>query len=177
MPQVYGDKIKGLKDFYNFRLMLKAKVVAYKKAIGHDPDFEQLKQVLYACMDMQSKNLASQSGLDRRGYAELVEDIDRRYRLQYEGLDFGKTAKLDDPIGLGNLHTQEGEPSAEEGHYRNACHTASPQLKGKGKGGGAWNPKVGGRLKGGGRSPKGKGQGKSKGKGTGKGKGSGKGLY
>ena len=91
--------------------MLKAKVVAYRKAIGHDPDFEQLKQVLYVCMDMQSKNLASQSGLDRKGYTELVEDIDRRYRLQYEGLDFGKTAKLDDPMGLSNLH--EGEPSAE----------------------------------------------------------------
>ena len=84
MPQVYGDKIKGLKDLYNFRLMLKGKVVAYKKAIGQDPDFERLKQILYVCMDLQSKNLASQSGLDRRGYAELCEDIDRRYRLQYE---------------------------------------------------------------------------------------------
>ena len=71
MPQVYGDKIKGLKDLYNFRLMLKAKVMAYKKAIGCDPDFEQLKQVLYVCMDMQSKNLASQSSLDRRGYGRV----------------------------------------------------------------------------------------------------------
>ena len=28
LPQVYGEKINGLKDLYNFRLMLKAKVVA-----------------------------------------------------------------------------------------------------------------------------------------------------
>ena len=61
--------------------MLKAKVVAYKKAIGHEPDHEHLKQILNVCMDMQSKNLASQSGLDRKGYADLFEDIDRRYRL------------------------------------------------------------------------------------------------
>ena len=79
MPQVYGDKIKGLKDLYNFRLMLKSKTVAYKKAIGHEPDLEQLKQVLYVCMDLQSKSLVPQSGLDRKGYAELIEDSDRRY--------------------------------------------------------------------------------------------------
>ena len=62
-----------------------------------------------------------------------------------------------------------------KGHYRNACPTANPQLKGKGKGGGGWNPKGGGWAKGGGWNPKGKG--KNKGKGKGKGKGSGKGLY
>ena len=31
MPQLYGDKIKGLKELYAFRLMLKAKAVAYNK--------------------------------------------------------------------------------------------------------------------------------------------------
>ena len=82
LPKVYGEKIKGLKDPYNFRLTLKAKVVAYKKAIGHEPDQEHLKQIFYVCMDMAPKNFASQSGLDRKGYADLCEDIDRRYRLQ-----------------------------------------------------------------------------------------------
>ena len=67
LPQVYGEKIKGFKDLYNFRLMLKAKVVAYKKAIGHEPDQEHLKQIFYACMDMASTSLASQSVLDRKG--------------------------------------------------------------------------------------------------------------
>ena len=43
MPQLYGDKIKGLKELYALRLMLKAKVVAYKKAIGNEPDHDQLK--------------------------------------------------------------------------------------------------------------------------------------
>ena len=41
MPHLYGDKIKGLKELYAFRLMLKAKVVAYKKAIGTEPDHGQ----------------------------------------------------------------------------------------------------------------------------------------
>ena len=88
MPQVYGDKIKGLKELYGFRMMLKAKAVAYKKAIGHEPGRGQLKQILYVCMDMASKNLASQSWLDRKGFVDICEDIDRRYRLQLEGLDF-----------------------------------------------------------------------------------------
>ena len=78
MPQVYGDKVKGLHELYAFRLMLKSKVVAYKKTIGHEPDLEQLKLILYVCMDMTSKNLASQSGLDCKVYADMCEDIDRR---------------------------------------------------------------------------------------------------
>ena len=47
MPQIYGDKIKGLKELYGFRMMLKAKVVAYKKAIGHELDHGHLKQILF----------------------------------------------------------------------------------------------------------------------------------
>ena len=90
MPQVYGEKVKGLKELYQFRLMMKAKVIAYKKSIGHEPDHGHLKQILYVCMDSASKVLASQSGFDRRPYLEICEDIDRRYRLQFEGLDFGK---------------------------------------------------------------------------------------
>ena len=97
MPQLYGDNIKGLKELYAFRLMPKAMVVFYKKAIGSEPDHDQLKQILYVCMDMTSKKLASQSGLDRKGYVDSCEDIDRRYRLQFEGLDFAKAAKGDNP--------------------------------------------------------------------------------
>ena len=41
MPQVYGDKVKGL-----FRTLLKSKVVAYKKATGTEPDPSLLKQIL-----------------------------------------------------------------------------------------------------------------------------------
>ena len=84
MPQLYRDKIKGLKELCEFHLMLKAKVVAYNKAIGNEPDHNQLKQIVYVCMDMTSNNLASQSGLDRNCYVDLCEDIDRRYRLQSE---------------------------------------------------------------------------------------------
>ena len=133
------EKIKGLKDLYNFRLMLKAKVVAYKKAIGHEPDQKHLKQILYVCMDMASKKFASRSGLGCKGYADLCEDMDRRYRLQYEGLDFGKTAKLDDPMGLSNLNLSEAEPGAEspaqaEPERRPIRDDLDAMGKGKGKG-------------------------------------------
>ena len=37
MLQLYGDKIKGLKELYAFCLVLKAKVVAYKKTMCHEP--------------------------------------------------------------------------------------------------------------------------------------------
>ena len=78
MPQIYGDKAKGLKPFYQFRMLLKSKVVAYKKAIGSEPDPSLLKQILWVCMDDACKQLASQSGLDHKTYAEICEDIDRR---------------------------------------------------------------------------------------------------
>ena len=57
ISQIYGDKIKGLKELYNFRMMLKAKFIACKKAIGHEPDHGHLKQILYVCMDVVSKTL------------------------------------------------------------------------------------------------------------------------
>ena len=103
LPQLYGDKIKGLKELYAFRMLLKAKVSAYKKAIGVEPDHEQLKQVLYVCMDSTSKNLASETGLDGKPYLAIGEDIDRRYRLQFGVLDFAKPQKGDDPMGLSNV--------------------------------------------------------------------------
>ena len=46
MPQVYGDKVKGLKELFQCRTLLKFKVVAYKKAIGTEPDLSLLKQIL-----------------------------------------------------------------------------------------------------------------------------------
>jgi hypothetical protein len=71
MPQVYGDKVKSLKDLYQFRVLLKSKVVAYKKAIGVEPDASILKQILWVCMDVSSKQLASHSGLDHKNYDEI----------------------------------------------------------------------------------------------------------
>ena len=118
MPQVYGEKVKGLKELYQFRLMMKAKVIAYKKAIGHEPDHSHLKQILYVCMDSASKILASQSGLDRRPYLEICEDIDRRYRLQFEGLDFGKVAKGDDPMGAQQPIRRRGAQASTAGRAR-----------------------------------------------------------
>ena len=107
MPQLYGDEIQGLKELYAFRMMLEAKAVAYKQAIGHEPDYDQPKQIMYVCMGMGSKSLASQSGLHRKGYVDICKDIDRRYRLQFEGLGFAKAAKGDDPMGVSNIFGNE----------------------------------------------------------------------
>jgi hypothetical protein len=103
MPQVYGDKVKGLKELFQFRTLLKSKVVAYKKAIGTEPDPSLLKQILWVCMDVSSKQLVSQSGLHHKSYDEICEDIDIRLCLQYDGLDVAKAAKGDDPMGLSNV--------------------------------------------------------------------------
>ena len=78
MPHLNGDKIKGLTELYMFRMLLKSKLVSYNKAIGAKPGHAQLKPNLYVCMDMASKKLASQSGLDRTSYTDICEDIDRR---------------------------------------------------------------------------------------------------
>ena len=133
-----------------FCLMVKAKVVAYKKAIGNEPDHDQLKQILYVCMDMTSKNLASQSGLDRKGYVDLCEDIGRRYRLQFERLDFAKAAKGDDPMGLSLMYPnafldsdKAQEPPAPEEPERSQLPKedldAVGKEKGKGKSDGKCN--------------------------------------
>ena len=92
-------------------------------------------------MDMGSNNLASQSGLDRKGYVDICEDIDRRYRLQFEGLDFAKAATGDNPMSLSNLFGNEdgktggsqAAPAKHEPPHREDFD-AFGRGKGKGKG-------------------------------------------
>ena len=74
-------------------------------------------------MDMVSNILASQPGLDRKPCADTCDDIDRRYRLQYEGLDFAKAAKGDDPMGLSNFF------DAEEHKPASLVEPEPPQLR------------------------------------------------
>ena len=124
--------------------MMKAKVIVYMKAIGHEPDHAHFKQILYVCMDMASKTLASQSGLDRKPYLEICEDIDRRYRLQFDGLDFGKVAKGDGPMGLSNLFDAEEHKLAqpvepEPPPLREDLDAFGQKGKGKGKNDGKCN--------------------------------------
>lgn len=126
MPQIYGDQIKSLKELYAFRLFLNSKVVAYNNATGSGPDHAQFKQHRLCVHGHGIKELAAQSGLDQEAYSEICEDIDRRYRLEYEGLVVAKSAKGDEP----------------------KCPTTIPELKvGKGKwkgwGSKGWNPKGG----------------------------------
>ena len=111
-------------------MLLKSKVVACKKAIGNEPDHAQLKQILYVYMDMASTNLASQSGLDRNNYIDICEDIDRRYRLQLEGLDFAKAAKGDDPMGLINVF-EGADGSLRAAHRHSKSRRRSSRRRGK----------------------------------------------
>ena len=97
IPQLWGDKVKGLKEMYALCMLQISKVVAYKKAIGVEPDSSLLKQILWVCMHVGSKNLVSQLDLGRKEYFDIFEDTDRRYRLQFDSLVFAKTAKGDDP--------------------------------------------------------------------------------
>ena len=154
LPQHYAGKVQGLKELYAFRMLMKAKIAAYKRAIGKEPDHAQRKQILYVCMAVNARNLASESGLDKESYTKITEDIDRRYRLQYGGLDSAKPDKADDPMGLSALNkslwiaelsgsNRPGEAAthpAEDGRRPEAGAAASAPLKddldavGKGKG-------------------------------------------
>ena len=87
---------------------------------------------------MNSKNFASQSGLDRKPYIDMCEDIDRRCRLRFEGLDFSKAARADDPMGLSNMFENEDRPPtqkpAEEPERGPLKEDLDAMCKGKGKG-------------------------------------------
>ena len=66
----------------------------YKKEIGKEPDHNKLKNILFASMDINSKQLVSSAGLDKNKvdpdtkievdmYKTFVNDIDRRYRVEF----------------------------------------------------------------------------------------------
>ena len=122
----------------------------YKKEIGKEPGHNKLKDILFACMDVNSKQLISSAGLDKKKfvgeegkqvevdmYKTFVEDIDRRYRVEFGMLEIKTKKDSDDPMGLHAV--AEGEQKKEE--YENDNGQAGAQDapldavgKGKGKG-------------------------------------------
>ena len=55
LPHKHADNIKGLKELYEFRVLLKKQVAEYKKVIGNDPSQEKLKEILWVVMDKGNK--------------------------------------------------------------------------------------------------------------------------
>ena len=120
----WAPKIKNLKDLYAFRVLLKSKTNEYKKTMGKEPPIEHLRNILYTCMDVNSKQVASSKGLDRQQYdehgkpknmyKELCEDIDRRYKDEFGSLEVNVSSK-DEPMGLSKREERDEankEPAA-----------------------------------------------------------------
>ena len=165
LPQHCKAMIKGIKELYGFRLHLKTKIAAYKKIVGEEPNHNILGQIIWQCMDDNSRQLASQSGLDKQmlmndgktpvdRYVLFTEDIDRRYRVQFGTLEFKAATNhaKDDPMGLSAMFEPTdggatpgdagGAPSSGDGggsdHGGQAGGDLDAFAKGKGKGKGTW---------------------------------------
>ena len=151
----WAGKIKNLKSLFEFRVLLRKKVAEYKKIIGKDPSHDLLKNILYSCMDLESKQHIVDRGLDviprnHDGsvktnsdgsevslYKVFCDDIDRRYKLQFGTLEIRHKKDSDDPMGL---HTVgDGQQEADR-HSPVAATGGDASLdafaKGKGKGDG-----------------------------------------
>ena len=117
--------------------MLRQKVAEFKKCIGKEPDGDKLRDILFTCMDVNSKLLASQSKLDvqQEGvdmYQALCEDIDRRYKIEFGTLEI-KGRQRDDPMGLHNIDDGQ-DKEFEEVKEVAAQNDIDAVQKGKGKG-------------------------------------------
>ena len=82
----FSDKVKNIRDLYGFRLHLDKKIIAFKRAIGDEPDAANLKLIIWNVMDPAQRLVASETRHEgsgktvaKMGYAELVEHIDYRY--------------------------------------------------------------------------------------------------
>ena len=101
LTKMYGNKVVDLRTLYGFRLLLKRKIVEYRKVIGDSPSGGQSLQILWNAMDPSSKVIALKQKMDvePNGYKELSEHIDLRHNIQYGTFDYKASAR-DDPMGL-----------------------------------------------------------------------------
>ena len=99
---MYAGKIKNLKELYEFRVLQKKHVNCSQKEIGTEPDHNQLMYIFFSFIDMNSKQLISSAGLDKKRidpetkteismYKTFVEDIDQRYNSAFR--DVGDQAE------------------------------------------------------------------------------------
>jgi hypothetical protein len=140
----FGTKVVDLKSLYGFRMLLKKKMIEYKKALGKDFDPKQAMQILWTSLDARSREIAVSEKLDEKEYKDLYEHIDRRYKIHFGHLDYKSTAK-DDPMGLAivgdggceapQVEVGAGWPS-EVDHKKGVDLDAMGGKGGKGKGDG-----------------------------------------
>ena len=110
------SSVKNLKDTYGFRNTLKKKVTEYNRVIGCELDQEKLKEILWTVADFSTKTAATLEKVDLQEYSKLGEFIDKRYRLQYGFLEFGK--KNADDMDMSALRAGEAEKE-DEGSDKN----------------------------------------------------------
>ena len=119
-----------------------------QKEIGKEPGHNKLKDIVFACMDVNSKTLISSAGLDKTKligedankvevdmYKTFVDDIDRRYRVEFGTLEIKTKQDSDDPMCLHAV--AEGEQKKEEYENDNGqagAPDAPPDAVGKGRG-------------------------------------------
>ena len=122
----------------------------YKKEIGKEADHINLKGIILASTDVNSEQLIRSAGLDKKKvdpetrievdmYKSFVDDIDRRYRVEFGTLEIKTKKDSDDPMGLHAV--EEGEQKEDE--YENINGQANAPdaaldavTKGKSKGNG-----------------------------------------
>ena len=59
MPRTHAPLVKGLKELYMFRILMKSRVTAYKKAVGVEPSHDKLKEILWELGPMGRKQWKS----------------------------------------------------------------------------------------------------------------------
>ena len=59
LATLHGPKVRDIRSFYGFRLLLKKKNAEYKKVIGRQPDNEQSRLILWIVFDAESKRIAA----------------------------------------------------------------------------------------------------------------------
>ena len=65
---MHGGKVTDLRTLYGFSLLLKRKVVEFKKVIGHNPSKDNCYAILLNVMDVDSKTKAMALKLAGRTY-------------------------------------------------------------------------------------------------------------
>ena len=88
LTKTYGPKVTDLKSLYGFRLLLKKRMVEFKKIIGEEFSTEQARLILWNVLDSRPKEIAMTEKMDTKSFRELYEHIDLRYKRQFGHLNY-----------------------------------------------------------------------------------------
>ena len=84
----FGGKVTDLKSLYGFRLLLKKKMIEYKKVLGKDYDPKQDMHILWTSLDTRSREIAMSEKLDKNDYKDLYEHIAFRCKIHFGHMDY-----------------------------------------------------------------------------------------